>query len=89
VRWEDRAAEHYVYRLLDANGQALYVGMTWDLNSRLESHQAKPWAWQIARVDVTRHAGRLAAMAVEREEIVRLLPAHNVNIKRKALAGAK
>ncbi len=84
MRHEDRDAEHYVYRLMDADGHALYVGMTWDLNARLESHQAKPWAWQIARVDVTRHAGRLAAMDAERAEILRLRPAHNINIKRTA-----
>lgn len=86
---EDHGAEHYVYRIMDADDVVLYVGMTWDLNGRLEAHQGRPWAWRIRRVDVTRHAGRAAAMEVERAEIVRLLPLYNVNIKRLAEAAAK
>lgn len=70
----------YVYRCFDADGQALYVGMTRrDWVKRLEGHHGKTWWHDVTRVEVVdvRNRDRWALNGVERREITRLRPLHN------------
>ena len=73
----DTTAPHTVYRLYDAEGRLLYVGMTNNLPRRLEQHARKPWWARVARTDLQQEPNRGAAMRAEAEAIRTERPAYN------------
>src|SRR5437762_2873721 len=68
-----------VYRLYDAEGRLLYVGITETLRTRLLQH-AKDKAWwpTVAYRRIACHAGRAAAEREERQAILCESPVYNV-----------
>lgn len=69
-----------VYRLFDADDVCLYVGMTANLESRLDTHRRdSAFGNRIASVRTTLHEDRPTATPVESAEILRLRPRWNVN----------
>lgn len=71
---------HWVYRCLDIDGDAIYVGCTGNLRQRLYTHRkTSPWAESVARVKATVHPYRSEALKVELAEIRRLDPPCNVH----------
>jgi len=78
-KYRTNALRTYVYRLYAATGELLYVGMTGNVEMRLRAHRAsKLWAVEIARIDVTPYADRVAALDAERQAILSESPTHNI-----------
>lgn len=68
----------YVYRMFDANGALLYIGMSNDFAYRLWQHMSeKPWAHEIAKQTVTRYASRQEAEDAEAAAIAAEAPRYN------------
>ena len=69
-----------MYRLYNADGTLLYVGISWSALSRITQHKTdKPWWTTVTRVDITTIPGdRAAAEAAERHAIHTQQPLHNV-----------
>jgi predicted GIY-YIG superfamily endonuclease len=68
-----------VYRLYDATGQLLYLGITWNLEARWTSHrQKKHWWPQVVRREVVWCVDRRAALAAEWTAITGEKPLHNI-----------
>lgn len=68
-----------VYYLSDRRGRLLYVGMSRQLDVRVEQHRWKqPWGDQIAHVRSEQFNTRAEARQREAEAIRRLSPIHNV-----------
>lgn len=76
---------HYVYRLFDEDDCCLYVGLTVNVDGRIQTHHhlGTPFAHLIARTEVTEHPNLTAARAVEAAEILRLRPRWNVSGRRR------
>lgn len=68
----------YVYRIFDADERLIYVGSTVNVFNRLESHKARWWAHQAARVKAKVYATIDAARAAERAAIASENPRWNV-----------
>ena len=68
---------HHVYRCFDAEGQALYVGLSAKVWTRLKSHRSAPWSHQVDRVKITVHPSQEEGRKVEVREINRLEPLYN------------
>ena len=70
----------FLYRLRDANGALLYVGVTVDWPSRFKQHQRdKAWWPQVALTEIVPVGGTRAQLeAIERAVIVAEQPIHNV-----------
>jgi predicted GIY-YIG superfamily endonuclease len=67
-----------VYRLYDAAGQLLYVGVAFDFNKRFKQHAThKTWWPQVARKEVIWFADRLSALTEEAGAIATEGPLHN------------
>ena len=68
---------HVVYRLYDSAGRLIYIGMTWDLTSRLRWHRRHlRGVWM--RCEEEWHANRREASRAERMAILRENPEFNV-----------
>ena len=68
-----------LYRLYDADGSLLYVGMTSNLRSRMVGHAAdKPWWAAVARQTTEWYDTRAEAAAAEAEAIKSENPIHNI-----------
>ena len=68
-----------VYRLYDAAGVLLYVGISLDLSTRLKTHQKEKTGWPaVTRIDLQWCATREAAIAEERRAILSEQPLWNV-----------
>lgn len=68
-----------VYVLSDANGQALYVGISNRPARRLWQHsRTAPWFDSVHTVTFTHHASRAEAEAEERRIITTTEPLHNI-----------
>ncbi len=68
-----------VYRLRDAAGDLLYVGMTHSAMSRLAHHSTqKPWWPDVSTVDVEHIPSRAHAADAEAEALRTENPAHNI-----------
>lgn len=68
-----------VYRLYNAFGELLYVGVAADAYHRMAAHRReKPWWSEVRRVRVERYANRAAALHVEATAIRDEEPWHNV-----------
>lgn len=67
-----------VYIARDVNGEALYVGASVDIDSRLDAHRtSSPWWSQVASIERVEAASRSLALLRERELIRELQPAWN------------
>lgn len=67
---------HVVYVAYNEDGSCAYVGMTADLNARLDQHRAtyQRWAWGFGHIDYTEVPDRTAARVVEAWTIWTLRP---------------
>ncbi|MFG3136083.1 GIY-YIG nuclease family protein [Streptomyces sp. NPDC048211] len=69
-----------LYRLRDASGQLLYVGMSNNLKTRWHQHSiSKPWWHLVARRDIEWHPDRLTADAAETAAIATEGPLYNID----------
>lgn len=66
-----------LYRLFDAEGRLLYVGIAFNPRSRWAGHSSKSWWKDVAEKRVEWHATRHEALAAERLAIVDELPLYN------------
>lgn len=79
VRYHDQADASAVYRIYDKHGALLYIGMSYDPETRVRvQRREKPWGHQIARHEVDWHPNRAASQRAERLLIEGLQPRHNV-----------
>jgi len=70
---------HYVYRLFDTSGRLIYIGCSYDPETRINSHRRGIWwGYQIERIKLTVHPTKAAAHAVERLAIQKERPRWNV-----------
>ena len=70
-----------VYRVFDADGACLYVGMTDNIPSRRNAHKHKsPWAKDAARFILTGPLPQVHARDLELREIWRLEPPENKRV---------
>lgn len=69
----------FLYRLRDANGALLYVGITTDRPTRMKQHQAdKPWWSEVLGVEVVRlTCNRAQVEAIEKAVIKAECPIYN------------
>jgi predicted GIY-YIG superfamily endonuclease len=67
-----------VYKLFDADGQWLYVGITDSLTTRLVQHGSKPWFIHVTRATFEHYETREEASERERELIRVHQPRHNI-----------
>lgn len=68
-----------LYRLYDADGALLYVGVTGDLRTRFAQHAAgKPWWPEVARKTVEWHETRIAALGAEAAAMENERPRYNI-----------
>lgn len=67
-----------LYRLYDADGALLYVGITCDLDQRWKAHARKPWWPQVADKQVQWYDNRAQAGKAEVHAIVTEEPRHNI-----------
>lgn len=68
----------FVYRLWAKDGTLLYIGKTTNPYARPWSHGSqKPWGREIHRVTHEEHVSEEAAIAAEREAIIREKPRYN------------
>lgn len=68
----------FVYRFFDSEDKLLYVGISYHLENRLDSHRfGKPWD-RISRIQIERFPTREEAAAAEREAILSEAPEWNV-----------
>lgn len=68
---------HIVYRMFDATGRLLYVGMTSEFGKRLSSHADKVWFLAVATITMERYPGYAEAALAEQEAITAENPLHN------------
>jgi len=73
---EERPAA--VYRLWDAEGNLLYIGSSYDPETRCQGHRDKPWWPRVASRTDEWHESRGDAYRTELEAIVAEDPQHNV-----------
>lgn len=67
-----------VYRLLDEDGNLLYIGKSNNLLRRMQQHaKTQPWWSEVKKADVTLYPCRCAAEDAERRAIRTERPRHN------------
>lgn len=68
-----------LYRHFDANGQLLYVGIAYDVMSRLRQHGKADacWFWDVATIKVEHFDTRNDAIHAEATAIAKEKPQHN------------
>jgi excisionase family DNA binding protein len=71
----------YLYRCYGDDGRLLYVGMTDNVERRLQSHRVDKSAWfeHLANITVEQHPDRISAEAAERNAIRSERPLYNVS----------
>lgn len=68
-----------LYRLYEATGRLLYVGITGNPGRRFEQHaHDKPWWSDVTDVKLEHHPTRQAALEAERDAILTSSPLHNI-----------
>ena len=77
---QERTRPQQLYRMYDADGALLYVGISYSAVTRFAQHRAtKPWIGEVARVDIsTHHVTRDEIERMERQAIIDEQPRHNV-----------
>jgi predicted GIY-YIG superfamily endonuclease len=78
---------HYVYRYYDADGQALYIGCTFDVARRERQHRYKEWFPLVARRVIDQFPNKFAGRSAEEVWIQREQPIHNVQRKYEPQSG--
>lgn len=69
-----------VYRLYDADGTPLYIGISDDPERRFKQHRdSKPWWPQVARKTIEWHPNRTLALKAEATAIEAETPAYNID----------
>lgn len=70
----------YLYRMRDAVGRLLYVGVTWNPKARFAQHRRENGLWfaAVSTVELTVYATRGAALTAEKRAISDERPAMNV-----------
>ncbi len=68
-----------LYRLFDADGTLLYIGISYSAIARYAQHKAdKPWIGNVCRIDIETHdVSRAEIEEMERAAIIAEKPAHN------------
>jgi len=69
---------HTIYKLYNAKGRLLYVGISANALARFADHRNKPWWRQVIRAELEHIKGRSAAEARELELIQGCNPKHNI-----------
>lgn len=86
MQMDPETVQHFVYRLHDAEGEVLYVGLSKNVASRLRAHirdvqrgnEAKAqWLPQVRDISMVGPLAWLEALDRERDEIERLQPIGN------------
>lgn len=68
-----------VYRLRDANGELLYVGISWSAAARIAAHRtSQSWWSEVATIDVEEFKSRGAALEAETRAIRTEHPRYNI-----------
>lgn len=68
----------YLYQLYNKNKQIIYIGITKNINRRLNDHnRKKPWASEINYIEVTEFISESEAMIYETYQISNLKPKYN------------
>lgn len=68
-----------LYRMYDADGALLYIGVSLNVAQRMGQHRAeKPWWTDIARIDLEHHVSRRAVLQAEQRAILSEGPLYNV-----------
>ena len=80
-------APHVVYRLLDTNGDLLYIGCTVDPERRLAEHRRKPWGDEIAAWQFDEFVDAESAFLAERDAIASESPRYNAMHNGAGLTG--
>jgi predicted GIY-YIG superfamily endonuclease len=68
-----------LYRLFDAGGRLLYVGISKDPMNRWAEHRANRWWSQVERYSVTWHPDRPSARAAEKAALATEGAVHNIH----------
>lgn len=68
-----------LYRLFDADGELLYIGISYSAISRFAQHKARqPWIGDVCRIEIETHeVGRDEILEIERAAIISERPKHN------------
>lgn len=68
-----------LYRLYDADGTLLYIGISYSAISRYAQHKAtQPWIGDVCRIDIETHdVSRAEILEIERRAIISEKPLHN------------
>ena len=78
TEFTDAERPHAVYRLYDAEGTLLYIGIAWNLPQRMWGHAAeKPWWPDTARKTMAWYASEMEARTAEAIAIDIEKPLHN------------
>lgn len=67
-----------LYRLWDRSGALLYVGITYEWESRRADHSTKAWWPEVFRIKLTEYPTRAAALEAEGVAIRTEDPVHNI-----------
>jgi predicted GIY-YIG superfamily endonuclease len=69
-----------LYRLFDADGTLLYIGISYSAIARFAQHKAdKPWIGDVCRIEIETHdVSRAEILEIERQAIISERPLHNV-----------
>ena len=80
---EFRRGEGMVYRLLDKQGECIYIGYTSSPLNRLQAHlSGKPWAHEVAYIYYAAGMTEWRARHVETEEIRLDNPKYNRTVRK-------
>lgn len=82
---EDIEAPTWLYRLYDADGLLLYVGVSTNPKDRFIKHYRTIWWPLVNRVRLEWHATRAEAFVSEKAAIISEIPIHNVARPKEAL----
>jgi hypothetical protein len=71
----------FLYRIFDARGRLLYIGITGNLRTRILRHSLTDWWPTGAQVTVEVYPNRVAALLAERLAVAAERPLVNVNLQ--------
>jgi predicted GIY-YIG superfamily endonuclease len=75
---KSQAQTQVLYRMYNARGELLYVGITGNLTSRLAAHEReKPWWSEVTQILTEHHDSRAQVEAAERAAVIREHPKYN------------
>jgi predicted GIY-YIG superfamily endonuclease len=69
-----------LYRLFDADGTLLYIGISYSAIARFAQHKAdKPWIGDVCRIEIETHdVSRAEILEIERQAIISERPRYNI-----------